>query len=424
MSEPSILRRMWQPPGRYEDRALDRRVTFLELFFDLVFVVVISQLGRRLSGHPSWAGVGWFIFLFYAVWSCWLNGTLYHDLHTTNDVSVRVFTFAQMLAVACMAVFVGDVPGDGATGFALAYAANTLVLVVLWFRTGLHDPHHRPGSMPYSAGYLASAVLFAVSPAFEGPVTYWLWVVALAAQVIGWVVGMHRWTPPANQQGEAIIATTPSLVERMGLFVIIVLGEVIVGAVNGMADLHPLHADGIVIGLLGVVVAIGLWWIYFDLVSHRPPVPRWTQVWLNLHFPLVVAIAAGGAAVLNTVEQVGEQLPDDVRWLLVGFAGRGADRGHRPHRNPPGASHAARALSGRRGRASPVRSDDARRRPHGLGGEGQPDRDGGPPARAGRGGRGRVAQARRVRRGLAGVSLPAGVERGARRQGITPPTRA
>ena len=318
MSEPSILRRMWQPPGRYEDRALDRRVTFLELFFDLVFVVVISQLGRRLSGHPSWAGVGWFVFLFYAVWSCWLNGTLYHDLHTTNDVSVRVFTFAQMLAVALMAVFVGDVPGDGATGFALAYAANTLVLVVLWFRTGLHDPHHRPGSMPYSAGYLVSAVLFAVSAAFEGPVTYWLWVVALAAQVIGWVVGMHRWTPPANQQGEAIIATTPSLVERMGLFVIIVLGEVIVGAVNGMADLHPLHADGIVIGLLGVVVAIGLWWIYFDLVSHRPPVPRWTQVWLNLHFPLVVAIAAGGAAVLNTVEQVGEPLPDDVRWLLVG----------------------------------------------------------------------------------------------------------
>jgi low temperature requirement protein LtrA len=318
MSEPSIFRRLWQPPGRYEDRALDRRVTFLELFFDLVFVVVISQLGRRLAGHPSWAGVGWFVFLFYAVWSCWLNGTLYHDLHTTDDVSVRVFTFAQMLAVALMAVFVGDVPGDGTTGFALAYAANTLVLVVLWFRTGLHDPHHRPGSMPYSAGYLVSAVLFAVSAAFEGPLTYWLWVVALASQVIGWVIGMHRWTPPVDQQGEAIIATTPSLVERMGLFVIIVLGEVIVGAVNGMADLDPLDADGIVIGLLGVLVAIGLWWIYFDLVSHRPPVPRWTQLWLNLHFPLVAAIAAGGAAVLNTVEQVDEPLPDAVRWLLVG----------------------------------------------------------------------------------------------------------
>jgi low temperature requirement protein LtrA len=318
MSERSTFRRIWQPPGRYEDRALDRRVTFLELFFDLVFVVVVSQLSRRLAAHPSWSGVGWFVFLFTAIWSCWLNGTLYHDLHTTNDVSVRVFTFAQMLAVAVMAVFIGDVPGDGATGFALAYAANTFVLVILWFRTGVHDPHHRPGSFPYSAGYLISAVLFAVSAALLGPVTYWLWAIALAVQLIGWVIAMHRWTPPVSQEGEAILATTPSLVERMGLFVIIVLGEVIVGAVNGMADLNPLHLDGVVIGLLGVVVAIGLWWIYFDLISHRPPVPRFTQLWLNLHLPLVIAIAAGGAAVLNTVEHADVPLPDEVRWLLVG----------------------------------------------------------------------------------------------------------
>jgi len=318
MDEPSVFRRLWQPPGRYADRDVDRRVTFLELFFDLVFVVVISQLARRLAAHPSWAGVGWFVFLFYAVWSSWLNGTLYHDLHTTNDVSVRVFTFGQMLAVAVMAVFIGDVPGEGSTGFALAYAANTLILVILWFRTGLHDPDHRPGSVPYSAGYLLAAVLFVVSVALDGPPRYWLWAVALAAEVAGWVIGMYRWKPPATQGGDARIAKTPSLIERMGLFVIIVLGEVIVGAVTGMADVHPLEADGIVIGLLGVVVAIGLWWIYFDLVSYRAPVPRRTQLWLNLHFPMVVAIAAGGAAVLNTVEHSGRPLPDAVRWLLVG----------------------------------------------------------------------------------------------------------
>ena len=312
------LRRLWQPPGRYADRSPDRRVTFLELFFDLVFVVVISQLGHHLATHPSWAGVGWFVFLFYAVWSSWLNGTLYHDLHTTNDVGVRVFTFAQMLSVAVMAAFIGDVPGDGADGFALAYAANTLLLVVLWFRTGLHDPSHRPGSNPYSAGYLLAAVLFAASVAFEGPAKYWLWAIALASEVIGWVIGMHRWTPPETQDGEAIITTTPSLIERMGLFVIIVLGEVIVGGVAGMANLDPLDATGIVIGLLGVIVAIGLWWIYFDLVSHRAPQPRRTQLWLNLHFPLVVAIAAGGAGVLNTIGHEANAVPDEVRWLLAG----------------------------------------------------------------------------------------------------------
>jgi low temperature requirement protein LtrA len=258
------------------------------------------------------------VFLFYAVGMSWTNGTLYYDLHGTNDVSVRVFTFAQMLTVAMMGVFVGDIPGDGSVGFALAYAANVALLAVIWFRTGLHDPDHRAASNPYSAAYLLCALLFVTSVFVEPPARYWLWALGLVTEVIGQVIAFHRWTPPESQPGDAVVAVTPSLVERLGLFVIIVLGEVIVGAVNGMADIEPLDADEIVIGLLGVLVAIGLWWIYFDLVSHREPVSRKTQVWLILHFPLVVAIAAGGAGVLNTVEHAADPLPDAVRWLLVG----------------------------------------------------------------------------------------------------------
>jgi low temperature requirement protein LtrA len=293
-------------------------VTFLELFFDLVFVVVIAQLAQRLAQHLSWAGVGWFVFLFYAVWSSWLNGTLYYDLHGTNDVSVRVFTFLQMLAVAVMAVFVGNVPGDGASGFSLGFAANAFVLVVLWFRTGLHDPDHRVASVPYSAAYLVTAVLFAASVATEPPLLYWLWAIALAVAVVGQLVAYHVWTPPTDQGG-AVLATTPSLIERLGLFVIIVLGEVIVGAVNGMANLNPITGIGVEIGLLGVLVAIGLWWIYFDLVSNHASRPRRTQLWLYLHLPLVIAMAAVGAGVLNTVARsTTESLPADVRWLLVG----------------------------------------------------------------------------------------------------------
>ena len=246
-------------------------MTFLELFFDLVFVVVISQLAHRLAEHPSWPGVGWFVFLFYAVWHSWSNGTLYHDMHGTNDVSARVFTFAQMLAVAVMAAFIADVPGEGSAGFALGYAANSLVLVILWFRTGLHDPSHRAASVPYSLAYLVAAVLFGVSATVEEPERYWLWAIGLAVHVLGIVVAFRRWRPPATQGGDAVIATTPSFIERMGLFVIIVLGEVIVGAVDGMAEVAPLESGEIVIGLLGVLVAIGLWWIYFDLISSRAP---------------------------------------------------------------------------------------------------------------------------------------------------------
>lgn len=315
--KPSAARRFWSPPARFADRPADRRVTFLELFFDLVFVVVIAQLAQRLAAHPSWSGVGWFVVLFYAIWSSWINGTLYYDLHGTNDVSVRVFTFLQMLAVAVMAVFVRDVPGDGASGFALGFAANTVVLVVLWFRTGLHDPNHRVASVPYSASYLVAAAVFAASAATEAPLVYRLWAIALLIELAGQLVAYRVWTPPTDQGG-ALFAATPSLIERLDLFVIIVLGEVIVGSVNGMADLNPISGGGIVIGLLGMLVAIGLWWIYFDLVSQRSPTATRTQLWLYLHLPLVIAIVAVGAALLNTVEHSIEPLPADVRWLLVG----------------------------------------------------------------------------------------------------------
>lgn len=223
-----------------------------------------------------------------------------------------------MLSVAVMAAFIAGVPGEGSAGFALGYAANGLILVILWFRTGVHDPNHRPASIPYSAAYFLAAAPFATSALVGAPGRYWLWAVGLALEISGTVVAYHRWTPPATQAGDAVIATSPSLIERLGLFVIIVLGEVVVGAVNGMAHTEPLDLDGIAIGLLGVLVAIGLWWIYFDLASHEAPVSRRTQLWLYLHLPLVIAIATGGAGVLNTIERAAEPLPDAVRWLLVG----------------------------------------------------------------------------------------------------------
>lgn len=318
MTAHPVFRRLWQPPGRYADRSLNRRVSFLELFFDLVFVVVIAEIAHRLSEHPSWSGVGWFVFLFYAVWSSWANGTVYYDLHHTNDLSVRVFTFAQMLAVAGLAVYAGDVPGDGSAGFAVAYAANTAILVVLWFRTGYHDPTHRPASVPYSIAYLISAATFAVSAGVGEPGRFQLWAVGLAFQIGGVLYSFRRWSPRETRGDGAVIPATRSLVERLGLFVIIVLGEVVVGAVSGMAEVRSLGIEGIVPGMLGILVAIGLWWLYFDLAADRAPVPRFTQSWLYLHFPLVIAIAAGGAAVLNTIEHSADPLPSAVRWLLVG----------------------------------------------------------------------------------------------------------
>lgn len=312
-----MARRLWLPPARIgESRASERRVGPLELFFDLVFVVLVAQLAHHLAAHPTWSGFAWFALLFFIIWSSWLNGTFYHDAHATSDLSIRVFTFAQVIALAMMAGFIGNVPGDGDAGFALAYAVNSVVLAIMWGRTGWHDATHRQGAYPYALAFLVGAVLFAVSALTNGPATYVLWIAAVAVQAAAAV--------PAVQVLRAEFGTvqvTPSLIERFGTIVILVLGEVVAGAIIALANSPDRTRQVVLVTLLGVIIAIEVWWLYFDLVSQRMRETLTAVAWMYLHIPLIIGIAGAGAGIVTLGEAVGEPLPVAARWLFVGTMG-------------------------------------------------------------------------------------------------------
>jgi low temperature requirement protein LtrA len=316
------FRQWWQPPRKTIDRDRERSVTFLELFYDLVYVVIIAELSHSLAGHVNWQGVLGFAFLFVLVWFAWLNGSMYHDLHGNNDVRTRFFTFLQMFTVAAMAVFAHNAFGEGAAGFALAFAAYQLTLTYLWWRTGVHDPLHRPLSRPYVLSFLASTALFIVSAFVPEPWRYYLWgislVLSLGVQVVSSLSQPDD--PAVREEQEHSWTMTPSAVERFGLFTIIVLGEVIVGVVRGVAGHHHLTWIVGLTAALGMLIAIGLWWLYFDSVSHRLPIagPLWTGAWIYLHLFAAMGIVATGAAALNVVEHAGEPLTPAVTWLLTG----------------------------------------------------------------------------------------------------------
>jgi low temperature requirement protein LtrA len=314
------FRRWWQPPRPASDQPEERRVTFLELFYDLVYVVIIAELSHALAGNLSLTGIGIFVFLFIIVWWSWFNGAMYHDLHGNNDIRTRLFTFLQMLTVAAMAVFAHNAMGEGSTGFALAYAAFHLILTWLWWRTGVHDLNHRALSQPYSSTFLITSVLFILSIFLPAPWRFMLWAVALLIDLALLILLVQSSNAAVQAQLGRLTLISPSAVERFGTFTIIVLGEVIVGVVSGVAE-HP-HLSWLAGGtaFLGMMIAIGLWWIYFDIVSGRPPIRRMPQTlaWIYLHLPVTMGIATVGASILNVVEHTGEPLPSEVRWLLVG----------------------------------------------------------------------------------------------------------
>jgi low temperature requirement protein LtrA len=315
------IRLWWQPPRRAGDRPQYRQVTFLELFYDLVYVVLISKLSGALSANISWIGLRNFSFLFFIVWWAWLNGTLYHDIHGNNDIRTRFFTFLQMVFVVSMAVFAGDAMGKSSTGFALSYALFQLVLTILWWRTGVHDADHRPLSRPYSAVFFLNSVLFAVSAFVSPPQRFLLWGIALFFSLLLPVLTFTLGYKNSNAREQIKIMTTvsPSTVERFGLLTIIVLGEVIVGVVAGVSKHQDMSWNLGGTALLGTLIAIGIWWVYFDFVSHRIPRPKifTVSIWFYLHLPVTMGITAVGAAVLNIVDHAGDQLPSEVRLLLT-----------------------------------------------------------------------------------------------------------
>src|SRR3712207_1057464 len=115
-----------------------RHATWMELFYDLVFVVAVSALDGRLSDDYSPAGILQFVCLFVPVWGAWVGHTIYSARFDTDDLVHRHGTAAMMLAAAAMAVQIPSALEGGSAGFAAAYVCARVVLLLLYARSEEH----------------------------------------------------------------------------------------------------------------------------------------------------------------------------------------------------------------------------------------------------------------------------------------------
>lgn len=309
-----------RPPRPHGTAIEGRTVSFLELFFDLVFVVFVSQVAHILIEHPDWQGTASFAVLFTLVWYSWLNGTLYHDLHGSDDGRSRVYMFVQMAFIVTLAVSVGNAAYDVASGrrFAILLALLLVWLTYQWWVVRRQDDAEMTSlSTPYFVGLAAILVLVLASIAVADPSTRLaLWGVG-AALAIAVPLGGSAWRGRGRADGFAV---TESMAERFALFTIIVLGEVVVGVVAGISDAED-SWPAAVVGLLCLNIGFGIWWNYFDFVGSRKPRPgRGIRgIWLIMHLPLSLSIAATGAGIVSVIEHAGDDhTPAASAWLLGG----------------------------------------------------------------------------------------------------------
>ena len=310
--EPGHRGRFWQRPKLRGDGDGERRVGWLELFYDLVFVVVIARLTHHLCENLSLQGVVEFVATFIPVWWVWIGGMYYAERFETQDFSFRLFTFLQMLPVAGMALNV-EYAFDGRwVGFALSYIAARLIIIFLWWRGARHDPSFAPTAVRFNTGFTFSAVLWSISLFTPLNISIWLAALGLLSDLV------TPWTT-IKQQSALPRLSKSHLPERFGLFVIIVLGEAMIGVINGVEKSKPLDSTVLLEGALGMTLVFAIWWLYFDFVARRTPRPaiRSTLPWSYLHLPLVMGITASSAAILNVIAAKGS-IGGGAHWVMAG----------------------------------------------------------------------------------------------------------
>ena len=308
-------RRFWLPPRAHGDVIEDRTVSFLELFYDLVYVVVIARAAHTLAHHVTWRTVAEFVVIFGMIWIAWMNGTLYYELHGREDGRTRVFVFMQMMLLVLLAVFTGDAASEGGVGFAVVYVLYLAVVTWLWRSVRRQDSdEYMAVTGRYVAGMAASIVVVAASALVGDELRVGLW----ALLVVGWLVGSAMMSRSSALEAGATV--TDSMVERLGLLVIIVLGEVVVGVADGLteAERSPLI---VATGLIGLAIGFAYWWTYFDYVGRRLPVDAAPvrMAWMLLHYPVTLAIAGAGAAMVSLIDHAADaRTPRASAWLLAG----------------------------------------------------------------------------------------------------------
>jgi low temperature requirement protein LtrA len=231
------------------------RVTPLELFFDLVFVLAITQCTALMSHHPTWSGLVQGLLVLGVLWWGWVGYAWLTSVIDPEEGAVRLVMFGAMGALLIVALCVPAAFGHLALTFALAFGAFRVAHIALFMLASPDDPELRRSVLGLAASTAVGVTLLAAASLFDGVPQGALWALAIFLDMAGpYFLGAEGWKLVPGH-----------FAERHGLIVIIALGESIVAIGVGAAGALDLGIG--VVAVLGVALAAALWWTYFDVVA-------------------------------------------------------------------------------------------------------------------------------------------------------------
>jgi low temperature requirement protein LtrA len=273
------------------------RVSFVELFFDLVFVFSVSQLSHGLTEHFSPSGVIETTLLIFAVWWVWIFTAWVTNWLDPDRMPVRVMLFVLMLAGLVLSASIPEAFAEKGLLFACAYVFMQVGRSLFTIYAMKDDAPNRR-NFQRIASWVAFSGLFWIAGGFaEGEMRLAFWLVALLIEYIAPAAGFR--VPGLGYSTAADWNVSGAhLAERCALFVIICLGEAVLEAGETFAEL-PLTPMVVVVFITVFIGTIALWWIYFQFgherAAHRiehddTPGRLGRQAFTYAHIPILAGI--------------------------------------------------------------------------------------------------------------------------------------
>jgi low temperature requirement protein LtrA len=298
--------RSWLSPMRARSAQEPHRAsTPLEAFFDLCFVVAVAAAGVPL--HHSVAegrvafGVGHFMLVFFAIWWAWMNFTWFASAYDTDDDVYRITTLVQIAGALVLAAGTEAAFDRGDfTVITVGYVIMRLALVGQWLRAARADAERRPVALRYAVGVAVVQVFWILRLLLPDSLLLAAFLLLVVAELI-----VPIWAE--RGRGGPTTFHPHHIVERYGLFTLIVLGETVSAAtlaMRGVLD-EGGHDTGplIALAVAGLVIVFALWWIYFDRSARNLlNTLRGSMMWGYGHYFIFAAAAAVGAGLSVAVD--------------------------------------------------------------------------------------------------------------------------
>ena len=294
----------------------ERKTSYIELFFDLVFVFAFTQVTSLILEDSSAAGFARSALVLAMVWWAWSAYAWMTNAIDIENTVTRLIVFAAMAAGFFMALAVPDAYQDEGAWFAVAYFVVRILQTTLFSWGVRHDPGNLRATFRLAPWFLTAALVALVGGFVDSDVRAWVWLASLAIDVIGTLtVARAEWRVSASH-----------FAERFALIVIIALGESIVaiGLATAAVDRDLTFAVSVLVAFAGVAA---LWWAYFDFTAvaaerslrRAPPEvrgPLARDLFTFFHYPIVLGIIFYAVAAKKTLEHPLEPLSDAGRWAL------------------------------------------------------------------------------------------------------------